>query len=79
MTAHTSMRGGVNNYLILQYAKLIFGLYQPPLPAAVVRRSRWHINEAIALRLVLPRQHHSEARGDPYCLLSHSNRRAAAN
>ena len=24
MTAHTSMRGGVNNYLILQYAKLIF-------------------------------------------------------
>jgi hypothetical protein len=28
MTAHTSMRGGVNNYLILQYAKLIFGLYQ---------------------------------------------------
>ena len=27
-------RGGVNNYLILQYAKLIFGLYQ----AAASRR-----------------------------------------
>ena len=37
MTA-TPDAGVVNDYLIVQYATLIFGLLPPLLPAAVVRR-----------------------------------------
>jgi hypothetical protein len=41
------MRGGVNNYLILQYAKLIFGLYQ-----AVASPPPWTVEELDACFVV---------------------------